>query len=95
MLPKTNHLIYLNPHFPGITVTNELNSDSMELMETTQARSLRTLQVKLKKIVAKVVRHSRYVIFQMAEVAVPRALFCEILERISRLTLVAVTPGAG
>ena len=31
----------------------------------------------------------------MAEVAVPRALFCEILERISRLTLVAVTPGAG
>lgn len=57
--------------------------------------SLRTLQVKLIKIGAKVVRHARYVIFQMAEVAVPRALFCEILERISRLTLVAVTPGAG
>ncbi len=57
--------------------------------------SLRTLQVKLIKIGAKVVRHSRYVIFQIAEVAVPRALFCEILERISRLTLVAVTPGAG
>ena len=57
--------------------------------------SLRALQVKLIKNGAKVVRHSRYVIFQMAEVAVPRALFCEILERISRLTLVAVTPGAG
>jgi hypothetical protein len=35
----------------------------MELMETTQARSLRTLQVKLIKIGAKVVRHSRYVNF--------------------------------
>ncbi len=57
--------------------------------------SLRTLQAKLIKIGAKVVRHSRYVIFQMAEVAVPRTLFCEILERISRLTLVAVTPRAG
>jgi len=47
--------------------------------------SLRTLQVKLIKIGAKVIRHSRYVIFQMAEVAVPRALFREILERISGL----------
>ncbi len=76
-------------------MTNELNSDSMELMETTQARSLRTLQVKLIKIGAKVVRRSSYVIFQMAEVLVSKGLFQEILERISRLTLVAVTPGAG
>ncbi len=50
---------------------------------------------KLKKIGAKVVRYARYVMFQMAEVAVPRALFCEILERISRLTLVESTPGTG
>jgi len=34
---------------------------------------------------AKVVKHSRYVVFQMAEVIVPRALFREILERIGRL----------
>ncbi len=47
--------------------------------------SLRTLQVKLIKIGAKVVRHSRYVIFQMAEVMVSRSLFHEILERIKRL----------
>jgi hypothetical protein len=40
---------------------------------------LRTLKEKLVKIGARVVRHSRYVIFQMAEVAVPMALFCEIL----------------
>jgi hypothetical protein len=57
--------------------------------------SLRTLQVKLIKIGAKVVKHSRYVIFQMAEVMVSKSLFHEILEHIRRLTLVAVTPGAG
>ncbi|TKJ32556.1 MAG: IS1380 family transposase, partial [Planctomycetes bacterium B3_Pla] len=47
--------------------------------------SLRTLRDKLIKIGAKVVRHSRYVIFQMAEVAVPQTLFREILDRIRQL----------
>jgi len=47
--------------------------------------SLRTLREKLIKIGAKVISHSRYVIFQMAEVAVPRALFREILNRIRQL----------
>ncbi len=47
--------------------------------------SLTTLREKLIKIGAKVVTHARYVIFQMAEVAVPRKLFCEILQRIHRL----------
>jgi len=47
--------------------------------------SLTTLREKLIKIGAKVVTHARYVIFQMAEVAVPRKLFCEILRRIHRL----------
>jgi len=47
--------------------------------------SLRTLREKLIKIGAKVVRHSRYVVFQMAEVVVPRTLFREILDRIGRL----------
>ena len=37
------------------------------------------------KIGAKVVRHGRYVIFQMAEVAVPRELFKEILRLIAEL----------
>jgi hypothetical protein len=40
---------------------------------------------KLIKIGAKVVRHSRYVLFQLAEVAVPRQLFARILGRIARL----------
>jgi hypothetical protein len=46
--------------------------------------SLTTLREKLIKIGAKVVRHSGYVIFQMAEVAVPRELFAAILDRIQR-----------
>ena len=47
--------------------------------------SLTTLREKLVKIGARVVRHGRYVIFQLAEVAVPRALFAAILRRIDRL----------
>jgi len=47
--------------------------------------TLTTLREKLIKIGAKVVRHARYVMFQMAEVAVPRELFAAILGRIERL----------
>lgn len=47
--------------------------------------SLRSLLVKLIKIGAKVVRHSRYITFQMAEVAIKKKLFAEILYRIDRL----------
>lgn len=47
------------------------------------------LREKLIKIGAKVVRHSRKVVFQMAEVAVPRELFRGILEGIGRLRLPA------
>lgn len=47
--------------------------------------SLRTLLVKLIKIGAKVLKHSRYVIFQMAEVAISKEIFAELLSRINRL----------
>ena len=47
--------------------------------------SLTSLREKLIKIGAKVVSHGRYVAFQMAEVAIPRALFAEILSRIAAL----------
>jgi hypothetical protein len=47
--------------------------------------SLRKVCEKLIKIGAKVIGHSRYVIFQVAEVAVPRALFSEILNRVQQL----------
>jgi len=47
--------------------------------------SLTTLREKLVKIGAKVVGHSRYVIFQLAEVAVSTQLFAAILGRIRQL----------
>jgi len=47
--------------------------------------SLRTLLSKLIKIGAKVVRHSRIVTFQMAEVAVSKEVWAEMLSRIDRL----------
>jgi hypothetical protein len=49
--------------------------------------SLTTLREKLVKNGAKVVTHAKYVVFQLAEVAVPRQLFAAILERIGRLRL--------
>ena len=52
-----------------------------------QGWTLTTLREKLVKIGAKVVSHARYVIFQLAEVAVPRQLFAAILRRIERLRL--------
>jgi hypothetical protein len=45
--------------------------------------SLRTLLIKFIKIGAKVLKHSRYVIFQMAEVAISKEIFAEIISRIS------------
>jgi hypothetical protein len=38
------------------------------------------------------VAHSRYVVFQMAEVAVPKRLFRAILDRIRRLRLPETVP---
>ncbi len=55
--------------------------------------SLTTLREKLIKIGAKVVAHARYVIFQMAEVAIPGWLFRTILERIRRLRPREPVPG--
>ena len=47
--------------------------------------SLTSVREKLIKIGAKVVNHGRYVTFQMAEVAVSRQMFAEILSLIVRL----------
>ena len=57
----------------------------LALRRSIQPWSLTTLREKLVKIGAKVVRRSRYVIFQLAEVAVPRQIFAAILGRIQRL----------
>jgi hypothetical protein len=47
--------------------------------------SLTTLKEKLIKIGAKIVSHGRYIVFQMAEVAIPRNLFAGILRLIAEL----------
>jgi hypothetical protein len=47
--------------------------------------SLTSLKEKLIKIGAKVVSHGRYIAFQMAEVAIPRQMFREILRLIAEL----------
>ncbi len=49
--------------------------------------SLTTLREKLVKISAKVVRHGRYVTFQLAEIAIPRRLFADSLRLIDGLRL--------
>ena len=49
--------------------------------------SLTTLKEKLIKIGAKVVSHGRYIVFQMAEVAIPRQMIQEILQLIAELRL--------
>ena len=58
---------------------------SLALPRQIESWSLMTLREKLVRIGARIVRHGRYVVFQLAEVAVPRALFAEILRRIERL----------
>jgi hypothetical protein len=46
------------------------------------------------KIGAKIVSHGRYVAFQMAEVAIPRNLFADILRLIAELRPPPVTATA-
>jgi hypothetical protein len=53
-----------------------------------------TLREKLIMIGAKVVRQARYVVFQMAEVAIPRQLFADILRMIADLRPPPVTSTA-
>jgi hypothetical protein len=58
---------------------------TLALPEPVEHWSLTTLREKLVKIGAKVVRHGRYIFFQLAEVAIPRRLFAEILRLIDGL----------
>jgi hypothetical protein len=58
---------------------------TLAMPKTAEPWSLTSLREKLIKIGAKVVSHGRYVTFQLAEVAVPRQMFAEILSLIARL----------
>jgi len=66
---------------------------TMALPQGVRPWSLTTLLEKLIKIGAKVVTHALCVIFQVAEVGVPRRLFKTILNRIRRLRPPQTVPG--
>jgi hypothetical protein len=56
---------------------------TLAMPKTAEPWSLISLREKLIKIGAKIVSHSRYVTFQIAEVAVSRQMFREILSLIA------------
>ena len=58
---------------------------TLAIPKTAETWSMTSLREKLIKIGAKVVSHGRYVTFQLAEVAVPRQMFADILWLIARL----------
>ena len=62
----------------------------LALPESVKHWSLRSVQTRLIKTGGRLVRHARRLVFQLAEVAVPREVFSALLERIGRLPL---TPG--
>ena len=85
-----NNEVRLHLHTLAYNMGNFLRT--LALPEPVGHWSLTTLREKLVKIGAKVVRHGRYVTFQLAEVAVPRALFAETLRLIDRLRPSPVPP---
>ncbi len=62
------------------------------LPEKVEHWSLNAPRNKRIKIGAKVLRHGRYVTFQLAEVAIPRPLFAEILRLIDQLRPAPLPP---
>jgi hypothetical protein len=79
----TANAVRLQLHTLAYNLANFMRTSA--LPQSVEHWSLTTLREKLVKIGAKVVRHGRYVMFQLAEAAVPRTLFAEILRLISGL----------
>jgi hypothetical protein len=75
--------VRLQLHAPAYNLRNFLRT--LATPEPIKEWSLTSLKEKLIKIGAKVVHHGRYVLFQMAEVAIPRNLFANILRLIADL----------
>lgn len=75
--------VRLQLHALAYTLANFMRT--LALPEAVAQWSLTTLREKLIKIGTKVVRHARYAVFQMAEVAVPKQLFEDILRLIAGL----------
>jgi hypothetical protein len=85
-----NNEVRLQLHALAYNLGNFLRT--LALPQEVEHWSLTTLQTKLVKIGAKVVRHGRYITFQMAEVAIPRTLFVEILRLIDGLRPAPLPP---
>ncbi len=85
-----NNEVCLQLHALAYNIGNFLRT--LALPEAVEHWSLTTLREKLIKIGAKVVRHGRYITFQLAEVAIPRPLFAEILRLIDGLRPAPLPP---
>ena len=85
-----SNAVRLQFHALAYNLANFLRS--LALPTEVEHWSVTTLQEKLIKIGAKVVRHGRYVTFQLAEVAVPRCLFADILRLIDNLRPTPLPP---
>ena len=84
VLPRLRHnAVRLQLHALAYNLANFLRS--LALPKVVEQWSLTTLREKLVTIGAQIVRHGRYVVFQLAEVVVPRAALGEILRRNGRL----------
>jgi Transposase DDE domain group 1 len=64
---------------------------TLATLEPIKDWSLTSLNKKLIKIGARVVSHGRYVAFQMADAAIPRNLFADILRLVAELRPAPVT----
>src|SRR3954453_19912205 len=78
-----HNAVRLQLHALAYNLANFLRS--LALPREFEQWSLTTFREKLVKIGARIVRHGRHVVFQLAEVAVPRAFFAAIRRRIDRL----------
>ena len=79
----TANAVRLQLHALAYNLANFLRT--LALPDEVERWSVSTLREKVVKIGAKVIAHARSTVFQMAEVAVPRALFGRILEMIEDL----------
>ncbi len=85
-----NNEVRLQLHALADNLGNILRA--LALPEAVEHWSLTTLREKLIEIGAKIVRHGRYITFQLAEIAIPRALFAEILCLIDGLRRAPLPP---
>lgn len=67
---------------------------ALALPKEDEHSSLTTLREKFVKIGARIMRHGRYAVLQLAEVAVPRVVFAEFPQHIDRLRSQPPPPSA-